>query len=111
MYSNHKAPRKVSRRVVLGTAGAGALGAAAAGVVAWQIGGSDAGSNSASADAITTGELSAANAMISADTENNPIVAFLENPNGDKVLFFRGTESVEVQDATLVNALKNAAGR
>jgi hypothetical protein len=108
MYSNHKAPRKVSRRVVLGTAGVGVLGVAG-GAAAWQLTGDDATADAAAA--IGTGDYTGANTMISAETENNPIVAFLENPKGDKVLFFRGTESVEVQDQALVQALKKAAGR
>jgi hypothetical protein len=106
MYNDHKAPRKMSRRAVLGTAGVGALGAAGVGFGVWQA--VDNQQTEESAEAITASGTSATG-MISASTSNNPIVAFLENPEGTTVQFFVGTDRIVVQDAGLVKALKTAA--
>jgi hypothetical protein len=110
MYSNHKAPRKVSRRAVLGTAGVGALGAAAAGVGIVVIRDNDSPSNGAAA-VTAAGEGTSAVAMVSADTENNPIVVYLPNPESNRVQIFAGTDHREVRNEALAQTVRDAAAQ
>jgi hypothetical protein len=109
MYSNHKATRRVSRRVVLGTAaGAGAAGAAAAIGIKGLVG--DDAEKPRNAAAITAGgEGDSATAMYSSDTADNALVAFAANPDTNTVKIFFGTNVVDVDAPDLVAAIKRAA--
>jgi hypothetical protein len=105
MYSNHKAPRKVSRRAVLGTAGVGALGAAAAGAGFIML---DKNEESPEATAVTS-EGTAANAVANENAPGDPVVLVLENGNATKGVLFVGANSVPVENEALIAAVKQAA--
>jgi hypothetical protein len=109
MYSNHKAPRKVSRRAVLGTAGVGALGAAAAGVGIVVMRDNDSANDAAAVTA--AGEGTSAVAMVSAAEDNNPFVFYMPNPNSNRVQIFAGTDHREVQNDALAKTLRDAAAQ
>lgn len=109
MYSNHKSPRRVSRRVVLGTAaGAGAVGAAAA-VGINKFVDDDKGSQSTASAAVTAEQGTSAAETTSANMTENSLVAWMPDPNGKKVLFFRGFDSYEVEDQELIAQMNRVA--
>jgi predicted nicotinamide N-methyase len=91
MYSDHKAPRTVSRRVVLGTAaGAGAVGAAAAIAGVKLTGGDDSTSD--------TGQVTAAAAnsdtAVPEDMAQGPAVFFVEEGNPEVRVYYGANEYV-----------------
>jgi hypothetical protein len=109
MYSNHKAPRKVTRRVVLGTAaGAGAVGAAAA-IGITQLTGDGAAASNASQTTDTA--QNAGTSAIAGDMANgSPVVLFVDTDSREMTLFV-DTEEKRVQNATLADLVLKAAGK
>ena len=78
MYSNHKAPRKVSRRAVLGTAGVGAVGAAAVGVGIMAFNREPESNNTGQAVENAGTTAAAPEDMV----EGSPVVLYLDGRNG-----------------------------
>jgi hypothetical protein len=107
MYSNQKGPRSVSRRVVLGTAGVGAVGAAAATFGITKALDKESGPGSSSG---VPGKVENAGYAANAATfEDGPLVAQVSDPNGEIVNIFYGTSRVEVVSPKLVADLLKAA--
>jgi hypothetical protein len=98
MYSNHKAPRKVSRRVVLGTAGVGVLGAAGA-----ATGIAFVSKDSKGASAGQT--VSAANAE-PGKMDDSPVVIYV---SGNEVRAYLGEAEYVRENVDLANQLRQQA--
>jgi nitrous oxide reductase len=98
MYSNHKASRKVSRRVVLGTAGVGVLGAAGAATGIAFIGQDSKGSTSSSQ------ALSAANAEPGA--MDGPVVIYV---SGNEVRAYLGETEHVTENKDMADQLRQQA--
>ncbi len=103
--SNHKASRPVSRRVVLGAAGVGVLGAAAGAVgVVNAVTDSPSSSTNASDTQINAG--TAANAVT---LDDGPIVVHLADPKNGTMDIFSGTAHFQLRDQDLAGRLVKAA--
>jgi nitrous oxide reductase len=99
MYSNHKAPRRVSRRVVLGTAaGAGAVGAGAALGLTQLVGDGKQASNT---DEVAE---AAGTSAIGGNMEDSPVVVYVDGRNGP-MRIFAGTDEREVSNQELLNLI------
>jgi TPP-dependent pyruvate/acetoin dehydrogenase alpha subunit len=107
MDSNHKASRKVSRRVVLGTAGVGVLGAAGAAVgitMSKESNGTTSTENAG--NATNAGAFAEApQAML----DGSPVVFYLDPQNAGQVRIYRGTSEVLLDDKNLADSLWAAA--
>jgi hypothetical protein len=97
MDSNHEAPRKVSRRIVLGTAaGAGAAGAAAA-IGITKLTGDDTDTSDTSQ---TTATAAYADGYVPEDMTDSPAVFFVERGNAQMRVYY-GANEVLLHDPEL----------
>jgi hypothetical protein len=104
MYSNHKAPRKVSRRAVLGTAGVGAVGAAAVGVGIMAFN-REPESNNTGQTVENAGTTAAAPEDM---VEGSPVVLYLDGRNGP-MRIFAGTDEWTIDDRELADRVWRAS--
>ena len=96
MNSNHRAPRTVSRRAVLGTAGAGAVGAAAVTFGVMTVLGDD--KESAPPNTAANADAAVPQEMVDA----SPVVVYFE-PATRQLTVFSGVDEFPVDDADLGN--------
>jgi hypothetical protein len=106
MDSNHKASRKVSRRVVLGTAGVGVLGAAGAAVGITMSRESNATTSQTAGTVTNAGTFAEAPQAM---TDDSPVVFYLDPQNTNQVRMYRGTSEVLLDDGTFAASLWDAA--
>jgi nitrous oxide reductase len=103
MYSNHKAPRTVSRRAVLGTAaGAGVVGAGAAVGIVKLTGGDD--ETTSTASQATTAVADTDTYVEASMADESPAVFFVQ-ANDPNVRVYFGAKEILVKDQKLASSL------